>query len=103
MEKNTTLQTTAKQRIITTLAIVTSILLVPLVAMQFTEEVKWSLMDFVVMGALLLLTGLAIEIVTRKIRSRDLRIGLCLAILLLLFLVWAELAVGVFGTPFAGS
>ncbi|RZL37282.1 MAG: hypothetical protein EOO96_05355, partial [Pedobacter sp.] len=67
------------------------------------NEVKWGLFDFVIMGFLLLSTGLAIEFILRKVKSNQWRIGICFFILLLLFLVWAELAVGVFGTPFAGS
>jgi hypothetical protein len=43
------------------------ILLVPLVAMQFTDEVDWGLADFVVAGALLGGTGLLLhELASRK-------------------------------------
>ena len=31
------------------------------------------------------------------------KIALILLVAIVLFLIWAELAVGVFGTPFAGS
>ena len=79
------------------------LLLIPLVAMQFTKEVNWTLFDFVVMGALLLGTGLGCELMLRKVKNRKGRIILCVAILLVFFLIWAELAVGIFGTPFAGS
>ena len=79
------------------------ILLVPLIAMQFTNEVKWGPADFVVMGVLLLGTGLTCELVLRKVKKIQHRVLLIAAILIVLFLVWAELAVGIFGTPFAGS
>ena len=79
------------------------LLLVPLVAMQFTHEVDWSLEDFLVAGALLLCTGLLGEFVIRKVSRMAVRIALCAALVVILFLTWAELAVGVFGTPFAGS
>lgn len=79
------------------------ILLLPLVAMQFTDEVDWKLLDFMIMGVLLLSTGLMIELVIRRVRNMDYRIGIIAIILLALFLIWAELAVGIFGTPFAGS
>lgn len=79
------------------------LLLIPLVAMQFTSEVAWSPFDFIVMGILLLGTGLTIEFVLRKVKKAEHRVILCLAILATLLLVWAELAVGIFGTPFAGS
>lgn len=79
------------------------ILLIPLVAMQFTSEVDWDLFDFAVMGTLLLSTGLLCEFVIRSVKNKDYRIGLLAVILVALFLIWAELAVGVFGSPFAGS
>ena len=79
------------------------LLLIPLTAMLFTDEVDWNLFDFVVMGVLLLGTGLLCELVIRKVRNMDYRIGLIALILVALFLIWAELAVGIFGTPFAGS
>jgi hypothetical protein len=42
------------------------ILLVPLVAMQITDEVDWGLADFVIAGALLGGTGLLLELAARK-------------------------------------
>lgn len=85
------------------LLIVAIILLIPFIAMQFTEEVKWSPFDFIVAGVLLLGTGLMIELVLRKVKKSTTRIAICTVVLLVLFMVWAELAVGVFGTPLAGS
>lgn len=79
------------------------LLLIPLIAMQFTVEVNWTLFDFVVAGALLLGTGLMIELVLRKIKNINYRIAISLALLIVLLIIWAELAVGIFGTPFAGN
>ena len=79
------------------------LLLIPLIAMQFTNEVKWDLADFIIMGVLLLGTGLLIELVLRKVKKIEHKIVICVALLVALFLIWAELAVGIFGTPFAGS
>jgi hypothetical protein len=79
------------------------LLMVPLIAMQFTDEVKWDLLDFAVAGTLLLGTGLTIDLAIRKIQVTRTRIIVCAAILLGLFLIWAELAVGIFGSPLAGS
>ena len=103
METMTNLKTTSKQRLTATFGIIAFLLAIPLVAMQFTNEVDWKLGDFIIMGALLTATGLAIELVTRKVKTANGRILLTIAILIVLFLIWAELAVGVFGTPFAGS
>jgi len=91
------------KRPIIILATVASLLLIPLIAMQFTDEVDWDAFDFLVMGIMLLTTGLLIELVLRKVTSVGYRIAVCLLVLFGFFLVWAELAVGVFGTPFAGS
>ncbi len=79
------------------------LLLLPLVAMQFTNEVNWTFSDFIVAGILLFGTGGLIELTIRKINQISLRVWVILGILLVLFLVWAELAVGIFGTPFAGN
>ena len=79
------------------------LLLIPFIAMQFTDEVVWTLFDFVVAGVLLFGTGLLCELVMRKVKNKDHRFAICGAILVALFLIWAELAVGIFGTPFAGS
>lgn len=79
------------------------ILLIPLVAMLFTEEVNWTLSDFVVAGVLLFGTGFLCELVLRKVTNWNYRIGFIAVILFVLFLIWVELAVGIFGTPFAGS
>jgi len=79
------------------------LLLIPLIAMQFTNEVDWGMLDFVVMGVLLFGTGLICEFVMRKVKKTEHRIFIIAIILVALFLIWAELAVGIFGTPFAGS
>ncbi|MES2765526.1 MAG: hypothetical protein V4642_06655 [Bacteroidota bacterium] len=79
------------------------LLSIPLIAMQFTKEVDWDVFDFAIMGFLLLTTGLTIEFVLRKVEKPLHRLAICGAILFTFFLIWAELAVGIFGTPFAGS
>lgn len=87
----------------TILLIVSLLLVVTLAAMQFTNEVNWSLFDFLVAGILLSGTAFLCEFVWRKVGKPKHRILLCLAVLMALVLIWAELAVGVFDTPFAGS
>ncbi len=103
MKKEKKLKTNVAQRLSIVVGIVAFILLIPLVAMQFTKEVNWDLGDFVIMGILLLTTGITIEILTRIVKSAQLKVAFTLIILLILFLIWAELAVGIFGSPFAGS
>lgn len=91
------------KRLIIILVAAAILLLIPLVAMQFTNEVNWGISDFAIMGILLFGTGLLCELVMRKVKSIESRIAICLVVLLVFFLVWAELAVGIFGTIFAGS
>jgi hypothetical protein len=91
------------KRLIGIVVAVAILLSIPLVAMQFTSEVDWSLTDFVIMGVLLLSTGLCCELVLRKVRTTGGRLAFCAVILFVFFLIWAELAVGIFGSPFAGS
>lgn len=79
------------------------LLLIPFIAMQFTDQVNWTLPDFIVAGALLLGTGLLIEFVLRKVNRTSYRVAILIVILTALILTWFELAVGIFGTPFAGS
>ncbi len=91
------------KRIFIILSIVGTLLLIPLIAMRFTNQVAWTGSDFFIMGILLLGTGLLCEIILRKVPKTNSRIALCLVVLGTFFLIWAELAVGIFGTPFAGS
>jgi hypothetical protein len=86
------------QKNIVRLAIVVAlILLVPLVAMQFTEEVNWGLFDFVFMGALLFGTGLAYELIARKGGTIAYRAAVGIACAGALLLVWVNAAVGIIG------
>lgn len=79
------------------------LLLIPLIAKLFTDEVNWSLLDFVVMGVLLLSVGFGIDLIVRRVKSTPKRILFIVLAVVVFLLIWAELAVGVFGSPFAGS
>lgn len=91
------------KRLIIILTVIAVLLLIPFVAMQFSNDVNWKPVDFTIMGILLLGAGLSCELVMRKVKSAKNRIIICGTALLVFFLIWAELAVGLFGTPFAGS
>ncbi len=64
--------------------------------MQFTDEVNWDFMDFIVAGALLSFAALAYELASRKLGSSKYRLAVGIAILAVLLIVWIELAVGIF-------
>jgi hypothetical protein len=78
------------------LSTVVLLLMVPLIAMQFTGQVKWSVLDFVIAALLLLATGLAINRVMSTVKRKKHRIVFSLMIIFVLLLIWAELAVGIF-------
>jgi len=85
------------------LPIVGLILLIPMIAMQLTDEVNWSFFDFIIMGVMLSITGLAIGIIIKKIKYSKYRNIFITMIVMIFLLIWAELGVGLFGTPFAGD
>ena len=85
------------------LIVVAILLSIPLIAMQFTDEVSWTILDFVVIGILLLSIGFICELTIRKVSKIKHRIAICITILVVFLLIWAELAVGIFGTPFTGN
>jgi hypothetical protein len=74
------------------------ILLLPLVAMQFSDEVTWTLFDFAVAGALLFGTGLAYELIARKSGISAYRAAVGAALAAALLLIWINLAVGFIGS-----
>jgi hypothetical protein len=84
-------------------AAVALFLLVPAVAMLFTDAVRWSFFDFVVAALLLSLAGSAVLLIRRLVHSVTWRVAGMVLVLLLLLLLWVELAVGIFGSPWAGS
>ena len=79
------------------------LLAIPFIAMQFSPDVQWSLFDFVVAGGSLLALGFSIDFALRKVKTLSKRVIAITIFVAIFLLVWAELAVGVFGTPFAGS
>jgi hypothetical protein len=79
------------------------LLLLPLIGMFVSNEVNWSFFDFIVMGILILSLSFGIKQVLKTTKNTKYRIFIIGIILILFLLIWAELAVGIFGTPFAGS
>lgn len=80
-----------------------ALLLIPLIAMHYSDEVHWTLIDFAIMGVLLLVAGMWTQRVVKRVKSFPRRATYIILIILLFLLVWAEMAVGIFGTPLAGD
>ncbi len=86
----------SQNRIFTWIALATGlILLVPMIAMQFTTEVNWDAADFIIMGSLLF--GMAsVFVLAARIAPRKHRVLIGGASVAAFLYIWAELAVGVF-------
>lgn len=83
-------------RIFGVIALVTgALLLLPLLAMQFTDQVRWGPSDFAVMAVLLMGGGAGWVLLARRL-ARRWRWLATVVVALLVAWVWAELAVGVF-------
>ena len=90
------------QRFVKIVLIALSLLFIPFVAMQFTDNVQWTYGDFIIMGCMLTVYMLTINFAPNSLYG--VKKSLLILILGLLFLLlWAELAVGIFSSPFAGN
>lgn len=74
------------------------VLLLPLVAMQFTDEVNWDAADFVFAGALLVGVGVPYELAVRKTGDTAYRAAVGVALAAAFLLVWVNAAVGIIGS-----
>ena len=72
------------------------ILIIPLVGTILSDQIDWGILDFLVMGIILLIVGIALSAVSQKIKNSKKRLFYNFIIILVFFLVWAELAVGIF-------
>jgi hypothetical protein len=88
----------ATRRRIAVWGIAAFLLLLPLVAMQFTDEVNWDATDFIVMAAMLAVTCGIWELAARMTGNRAYRAAVGVALAAAFILVWMNLAVGVIGS-----
>ena len=75
----------------------------PLIGMQLSSEINWELFDFIVAGIIITVLILVVELIFRKVQSSKKRFWLVFLIWVLFILIWVELAVGIFESPFAGT
>lgn len=74
-----------------------ALLMLPLIAMQFTQEVDWGLFDFILMGALMGIVGGGIELAVSLSQNTRYRVAAVLALLAGFMMIWVNLAVGIIG------
>ncbi len=88
-----------QNKIFIRIALVTGlILLIPLIAMQFSDEWDWNEGDFIIIGTLLFGMGSMFVLAARKVRKKSHRITIGIAFAIAVLYLWAELAVGIFTT-----
>ena len=75
---------------------IAALLLLPLIAMQFTREVAWDAADFAFAGVLLIGAGAIFELASWKVKDLKYRAAIGIALLAAVLLVWADGAVGIF-------
>lgn len=74
------------------------LLLLPLVAMRFTNEVNWTASDFAFAALLFGSVGLAFELIVRRSSSLAYRLGTAIAVIAAFLTIWVNAAVGMIGS-----
>ncbi len=74
------------------------LLALPFIAMQITKDVNWTLSDFIVFGAMLLMVGVPLELAVRMSANWSYRAGALMALTGMFLTIWANLAVGIVGS-----
>jgi hypothetical protein len=74
------------------------LLLLPLVAMRFTNEVNWDETDFTAFGAMLAVACGTCELAARMMSNSAYRAAVGVAVATAFILIWMNLAVGIIGT-----
>ena len=78
------------------------LLLIPALAMTLSDTVQWSWFDFLTMGILLLILGFGLRFILKHWGDSSRKWLYFMGAVFLFLLIWAELAVGVIGSPLAG-
>ncbi|MEE1658076.1 hypothetical protein VB618_17880 [Microvirga sp. CF3062] len=74
------------------------LLLLPLIAMLFTDDMNWDETDFIVFGAMLLGACAAYELAARMTGNTAYRAAVGVAVVAAFILIWMNLAVGIIGS-----
>ena len=71
------------------------LLLIPLIGMAITDEINWTVLDFISMGSLLISLIIGINFVSNRVKNLKNRFLYTGILILIFILLWVELAVGV--------
>jgi hypothetical protein len=74
------------------------LMLLPVIATQLTDEMNWSLGDFVLFGAMLGSVGLGLDFLARRSTDNGYRAGAAVALGSAFLLFWVTAAVGIIGS-----
>ena len=86
------------KKIIYTLVLLT----IPFLSNIYINDFNWDMVDFIIVGVLIF-SCLSFTSFIRKKISGIKEILAVIIIVIVFILLWAELAVGIFGSPFAGN
>ena len=82
--------------------ITVAVLLVVFLASLLSDQVMWSIYDFLIGGGLIFVFATIEVILWNKLKSQH-KLFVVLFVLLVFLILWAEMAVGLFDSPLAGS
>ncbi|MGA1799574.1 hypothetical protein VH567_12445 [Sphingomonas sp. 4RDLI-65] len=70
-------------------------LILPAIAMLFTDEVRWTGADFIAAAAIFAIFGCVIELIFRFVDESVLRMALVCGVIIAALAIWADGAVGI--------
>ncbi|KFF08499.1 hypothetical protein [Chryseobacterium luteum] len=94
---------TQKQTTLAIYALPLVLLCIPLLGNAISGGINWSAADFLMAGILLFTTAFLVNLIRNQTKKQSRRVLICILILLVLALIWIELPVEIFGSPFAGN
>ena len=68
-----------------------------------SDEFDWNIFDFIVLIIMMIFTAALFEIATRTAKTKKNQKILFILITIIFLLIWAELGVGIFDSPFGGD
>ncbi len=77
--------------------VIAVVLMIPLLAMQFIDEISWDPFDFLMLATVLIGIGIAYELVSRKSKKTIYRTAFGIGLIGAFLLIWVNGAVGIIG------